>query len=154
MDKVLAKALEMASGLHVYTDIGMAPRPATVDEIVSAAGRFAAFLRNTVPTSGIGYTDPPDVNLIPREPPIPAVPIKKSIHPDYIVCLNDGVKCKTLKRHLAVLGHSPESYRAYWGLPPDYPMTAPNYSKQRSELAKEIGLGTQARTLRRRASAR
>lgn len=72
----------------------------------------------------------------------PAVPIAKSITPDYLVCLEDGRKMKMLKRHLrAVYGLSPEEYRRKWGLPADYPMVAPNYSKRRSHFAKEIGLG-------------
>lgn len=78
--------------------------------------------------------------------PEPAVPIKKSIMPDYIVCLEDGKKLKMLKRHLkTAFGLTPEAYRERWGLPADYPMVAPSYSKRRSSLAKEIGLGTQGR---------
>jgi predicted transcriptional regulator len=80
------------------------------------------------------------------ERPQPAVSIKKSIHPDYIVCLEDGKKLKMLKRHLkTAYDMSPEEYRERWGLAADYPMVAPNYAKQRSKLAKEIGLGTRAR---------
>lgn len=80
------------------------------------------------------------------EKPQPAVPVKKSVFPDYIVCLEDGKKLKMLKRHLkTAYDLTPEAYRERWGLPPDYPMVAPNYAKQRSELAKEIGLGTRAR---------
>ena len=76
------------------------------------------------------------------ERPQPAVPIKRSIHPDYIVCLEDGKKLKMLKRHLkTAYNMTPEEYRERWGLPADYPMVAPNYAKQRSKLAKEIGLG-------------
>jgi predicted transcriptional regulator len=75
--------------------------------------------------------------------PQPAVPIKKSVTPDYIVCLEDGKKLKMLKRHLkTAYDMSPEEYRERWGLPNDYPMVAPNYAKQRSRLAKDIGLGT------------
>jgi len=83
-----------------------------------------------------------------REPerPSPAVPIKKSVTPEYIVCLEDGKKLKMLKRHLkTAYDMSPEDYRDRWGLPADYPMVAPNYAKQRSKLAKQIGLGTRAR---------
>ncbi|MHB1205543.1 MAG: Ros/MucR family transcriptional regulator [Rhodospirillaceae bacterium] len=73
----------------------------------------------------------------------PAVPIKKSVMPDYIVCLEDGKKLKMLKRHLkTAYGLTPEQYRDRWQLPPDYPMVAPNYAKTRSRLAKKIGLGT------------
>jgi predicted transcriptional regulator len=80
------------------------------------------------------------------ERPQPAVTVKKSITPDYIVCLEDGKKLKMLKRHLkTAYNMTPEDYRERWGLPADYPMVAPNYAKQRSRLAKEIGLGTRAR---------
>ncbi|MFN3686664.1 MucR family transcriptional regulator [Salinarimonas sp.] len=83
----------------------------------------------------------------------PAVPIRKSITPDYIVCLEDGKKFKSLKRHLRTrYGLSPEQYREKWGLPEDYPMVAPNYARARSDLAKEMGLGQQRR--RKRAAPR
>jgi len=73
---------------------------------------------------------------------VPAVPIKKSVTPDYIVCLEDGKQLKMLKRHLSsTYNLTPDEYRAKWGLPPDYPMVAPNYAAQRSSLAKSIGLG-------------
>ena len=82
----------------------------------------------------------------PSARPQPAVSVKKSVHPDYIVCLEDGKKLKMLKRHLkTAYNMSPETYRERWGLGPDYPMVAPNYARQRSRLAKEIGLGTRAR---------
>jgi predicted transcriptional regulator len=72
----------------------------------------------------------------------PAVPIKKSVTDDYIICLEDGKKLKMLKRHLmTAYGMTPEEYRAKWGLRPDYPMVAPNYALKRQELAKKIGLG-------------
>jgi predicted transcriptional regulator len=75
--------------------------------------------------------------------PDPAVPIKKSVTPDYIVCLEDGKKLKMLKRHLSTAYDlTPEQYRERWGLPVDYPMVAPNYAKRRSQLARDIGLGT------------
>jgi len=78
--------------------------------------------------------------------PEPAVAIKKSINEDYIVCLEDGKKLKMLKRHLkSAYNMTPEQYRERWGLSPDYPMVAPNYAQQRSELAKTIGLGTRGR---------
>ncbi len=80
------------------------------------------------------------------ERPNPAVPIKKSVAPDFIVCLEDGKKLKMLKRHLkTAYNMSPEEYRERWGLAADYPMVAPNYAKQRSRLAKQIGLGTRGR---------
>lgn len=72
----------------------------------------------------------------------PAVPVKRSITPDYIVCLEDGKKFKSLKRHLRTrYSMTPDEYRAKWGLPHDYPMVAPNYAKERSNLAKRMGLG-------------
>ncbi len=72
----------------------------------------------------------------------PAVPIRRSVTPDYIICLEDGRKLKMLKRHLrTTFGLTPDEYRARWGLPSDYPMVAPNYAKRRSEFAKKIGLG-------------
>jgi len=75
----------------------------------------------------------------------PAVPVRRSITPDYIVCLEDGKKLKMLKRYLRTNYRlTPEEYRAKWGLPPDYPMVAPNYAKQRSDFAKTIGLGRDA----------
>ena len=76
----------------------------------------------------------------------PAVPIKKSVTDDFIVCLEDGKKLKMLKRHLMTsYGMTPEEYRAKWGLKPDYPMVAPNYAAKRQELAKKIGLGHKPR---------
>jgi predicted transcriptional regulator len=76
----------------------------------------------------------------------PAVSVKKSITPEYIVCLEDGKKFKSLKRHLRTqYNMTPERYREKWGLPPDYPMVAPNYAAARSQLAKQMGLGQQRR---------
>jgi predicted transcriptional regulator len=84
------------------------------------------------------------------KPSTPAVPIKKSVTPNYLICLDDGKKLKMLKRHLrTVYNMSPDEYRAKWGLKDDYPMTAPAYAKQRSALAKKIGLGR--KTTRRKA---
>ena len=82
----------------------------------------------------------------PSEPLKPAVAVKKSITPDYIVCLEDGKKFKSLKRHLRTQYNvTPEQYREKWGLPADYPMVAPNYAAARSKLAKDMGLGQQRR---------
>jgi predicted transcriptional regulator len=84
----------------------------------------------------------------------PAVPIKKSVQKDYVVCLEDGVKARTLKRHLLTAhGMTPKDYREKWGLPRDYPMVAPAYSEQRSRLAKELGLGRKPGTGTKRANA-
>ena len=82
---------------------------------------------------------------VPEVAPVPAVNPKKSVHADYIVCLEDGKKFKSLKRHLRThYNLSPEEYREKWGLPADYPMVAPNYSATRSKLAKDNGLGRKA----------
>ena len=79
---------------------------------------------------------------VPEAAPTPAVPVKKSVFADHIVCLEDGKKLKMLKRHLMTsYGLTPEAYRERWKLPPDYPMVAPNYAERRSALAKSIGLG-------------
>jgi predicted transcriptional regulator len=87
------------------------------------------------------------------EAPKPAIAIKKSVTPDYIICLEDGKKFKSLKRHLRTQYNlTPEQYREKWGLAPDYPMVAPSYAKARSDLAKEMGLGQQRRKRRARAA--
>lgn len=109
--------------------------------------------RNTVPTDQLGTViqaihdalrgigSAPAAEPAPA-PAKPAVPIRRSVQPDYIVCLEDGKKLKMLKRHLrTTYNMSPEEYRAKWGLPADYPMVAPNYAEQRSAFAKKIGLG-------------
>ena len=88
------------------------------------------------------------------EKPVPAVPIKKSIQQDHLVCLEDGKKLKMLKRHLKTrYDMTPDEYRKRWMLPDDYPMVAPSYAQQRSDLAKKIGLGTKPRARGRRAGA-
>jgi predicted transcriptional regulator len=87
------------------------------------------------------------VNSAPQaETQEPGVSIRKSITPDYLVCLDDGKKFKSLRRHLGALGLTPEQYRSKWNLPLDYPMVAPNYSAARSEMAKRIGLGQMSKT--------
>lgn len=79
----------------------------------------------------------------PATPQTPAVPVDKSVMPDYLICLEDGKKMKMLKRYLkTAYDMTPEQYREKWNLAPDYPMVAPSYAKRRSRLAKEIGLGT------------
>lgn len=89
--------------------------------------------------SGLAQSPAPSV-----EPQVPAVSPRKSITPDFLICLDDGKKFKSLKRHLSQLGMTPDEYRVKWGLPRDYPMVAPNYSKTRSALAKASGLGSKA----------
>jgi predicted transcriptional regulator len=86
----------------------------------------------------------------PAPKPEPAVSIRSSIKPDYVVCLEDGKKLKMLKRHLMThYNMTPDEYRQKWGLPADYPMVAPNYAEQRRTLAKKIGLGTKRRRTRK-----
>lgn len=95
--------------------------------------------------AGLGHT----VEEEPAEKLTPAVPIKRSITDEYLVCLEDGKKLKMLKRHLKTrYNMSPDEYRKRWGLADDYPMVAPAYAKQRSNLAKKIGLGTKPRNRR------
>lgn len=115
----------------------------------------AHIARNAVPSEmlpelirnvhrGLFNTGSPPATV--AEKPVPAVPVKKSVFPDYIVCLEDGKKLKMLKRHLSTsYDMTPEQYRERWGLASDYPMVAPNYAERRSVLAKQIGLGTQGR---------
>ena len=92
-------------------------------------------------THGAGEAKPPDAVELK-----PAVPVRKSITPDHIICLEDGKKFKSLKRHLRTqYNMTPEQYRDKWGLAPDYPMVAPNYAAARSHLAKQMGLGQQRR---------
>lgn len=83
---------------------------------------------------------------VAEERPTPAISVKKSITPEFLICLEDGKKFKSLKRHLrTAYDMTPEDYRARWGLPPDYPMVAPAYAEARSTLAKKMGLGQQRR---------
>ncbi|QHI94987.1 MucR family transcriptional regulator [Aristophania vespae] len=83
-----------------------------------------------------------DQSAAPQEKPVPAVPPRKSVFPDYIICLEDGKKLKLLRRHLkTAYNMTPQEYRERWGLPPEYPMVAPNYANHRSSLARRIGLG-------------
>ncbi len=133
----------------------MAEQPVSMDVLGLTAQIVAAHVaNNAVPStelaaliqdvyrtlSGVGQTAPLN------EKPTPAVPVKKSVFPDHIVCLEDGKKLKMLKRHLATAyDMTPEQYRERWGLPADYPMVAPNYASHRSSLAKKIGLGTKPR---------
>lgn len=83
-----------------------------------------------------------DAGAAPSERPKPVVPVNRSVHNDYIICLEDGKKLKMLKRYLrSTYNMSPDDYRKRWGLPADYPMVAPSYAARRSEFAKRIGLG-------------
>jgi predicted transcriptional regulator len=108
-----------------------AHNPATPEELVGAI----AAVHRAFETVGAAPAQA-------KETPVPAVPIRKSVTPDYLICLEDGRKLKMLKRYLrTAYNMSPEEYRAKWDLPANYPMVAPNYAASRSELAKSIGLG-------------
>jgi predicted transcriptional regulator len=124
------------------------------DELLRmTADVVAAYVsNNTLPTGQLAdvinavYTSLRGLDKQPvevkAEPPKPAVAVRKSITPEYLVCLEDGKKLKMLKRHLrSTYGMTPDEYRQKWGLPADYPMVAPNYAEQRSAFAKKIGLG-------------
>ncbi len=126
----------------------------TLSPIELAAGMVAAFVsNNSVPTSELPALIQAVHTAVARlavgpvgaalqvEAKAPAVPIRKSITPDFLICLEDGKRFKAMRRHLAGLGLTPEQYREKWNLPSDYPMVAPNYAAQRSALAKKIGLG-------------
>ena len=125
---------------------------ASLDKISLSADVVAAYVsRNSVTPGGLpaliesvhsAITSLGVVEAIPKtEALIPAVPIRKSITPGFLICLDDGKKLKTLKRHLTNLGMTPDQYRTKWNLPKEYPMTAPDYAATRSALAKSIGLG-------------
>ena len=135
----------------------MADQPASLNHLELAADIVSAYVSNNSVPSGDLPSLISDVHgallrvaggqvEAPAEAPKPAVAVKKSVTPDYIVCLEDGKKFKSLKRHLrTTYSLTPEQYREKWSLPADYPMVAPNYAKARSELAKEMGLGQQRR---------
>ena len=123
--------IELAADL-VSAFVSNNPVPAA--ELPALIGTVHAALTKTANGSSQQPTEEPKK--------APAVSVKKSVQPDYIVCLEDGRRLKSLKRHLrTVYDLTPEQYRAKWGLPPDYPMVAPNYAAARSELAKQFGLG-------------
>jgi len=116
-----------------------------------SSGELAELIRQ-VHSSLSGLTG--QVAETPAEPLKPAIAVKKSVTPDYLICLEDGKKLKMLKRHLrSTYNMTPDEYRIKWSLPPDYPMVAPNYAAQRSQFAKEIGLGRKAGRARRRTKA-
>lgn len=116
------------------------------------AGELPALISSIHQTFAALGGRPLAVLSAPAERPKPAVDPKKSVHDDFIVCLENGLKFRSLKRHLTTLGMTPEEYRAKWGLPASYPMVAPNYSAARSALAKSMGLGKTEHQRRRHAS--
>jgi predicted transcriptional regulator len=116
---------------------------ATSQKLIEAIRSVYATLNGL--TNGTTVPPPGSSESIARSPGLePVVPIEKSVFPDYIICLEDGKQLTMLKRHLRTsYNMTPEEYRERWGLPSNYPMTAPNYIKRRSEIAREIGLGRQ-----------
>jgi predicted transcriptional regulator len=133
-NSTIALAAEIVSAYLSNNTVASADIPALISQVHSALLRVS---------SGEAQS--------PSEPLKPAVPVKKSINPDFIVCLEDGKKFKSLKRHLRTqYNMTPEQYRDKWSLPADYPMVAPNYAAARSQLAKQMGLGQQRRRRDRR----
>lgn len=133
-DDILKLAAEIVAAYVSNNPIPVSELPAMIKSVHSTLGGLGSGLQGEVQTAQK-----------------PAVPIKRSVNPDYIVCLEDGKKLKMLKRYLrSNYNMTPEEYRAKWGLPADYPMVAPNYAAQRSEFAKKIGLGRTASSSGRR----
>ena len=126
-DNVISLTAEIVSA---YVSKNPLPQ-ATLPELIGQVHQSLKILAN-------GEKVEPVVELVP------AVPVKKSVTPDYIISLEDGRKFKSMKRYLGLRGMTPAEYRQKWGLPRDYPMVAPNYAAQRSELAKKLGLGRKA----------
>jgi predicted transcriptional regulator len=127
-------AADIVSAYLSHNSVATGEIPNLINQIYAALKRVSA---------GQGTTA--------AEPPKPAVPVKRSVTPEYIVCLEDGLKFKSLKRHLRTRYNlTPDQYREKFGLPPDYPMVAPNYAAARSKLAKDMGLGQQRRRRRER----
>lgn len=126
---ILALTAEIVAAHVAHNPVTRADLPALIQNV---HGTLAS----------LGEAAPPP----PEEKRQPAVPIKRSITPDYLICLEDGRKLKSMKRHLmTAFGLTPEQYRERWGLPRDYPMVAPNYAAIRSAMAKKIGLGSRPR---------
>src|SRR5215216_1734033 len=123
-------AADLVSAFVSNNPVPAAELPALIGNVHAALNKVAS-----------GAAQPPT-----EEAKAPAVSVKKSVQPDYLVCLEDGKQFKSLKRHLrTVYDLTPDQYRAKWGLPADYPMVAPNYAAARSELAKQMGLGARRR---------
>jgi predicted transcriptional regulator len=133
-DDILRLATEIVAAYVSNNPIPVSEVPAMIKSVHGTLGSLVGVSQNEVQTAQR-----------------PTIPIKRSINPDYIVCLEDGKKLKMLKRYLrSNFNMTPEEYRAKWGLPADYPMVAPNYAAQRSEFAKKIGLGRTASSSGRR----
>lgn len=133
-DDILKLATEIVAAYVSNNPIPVSEVPAMIKSVHSTLGGLGGALQGEAPTAQK-----------------PAIAVKRSVNPDYIVCLEDGKKLKMLKRYLrSNYSMTPEEYRAKWGLPADYPMVAPNYAAQRSEFAKKIGLGRTASSSSRR----
>lgn len=123
----VALAAEVVSAFVGHNSLPVSELPGLITSVHAALVKISG---------GTGVTAAAEPEVL-----TPAVPVRKSITPDYLICLDDGRKFKSLKRHLASLGMTPDQYRAKWNLAPDYPMVASNYAATRSALAKKIGLG-------------
>ena len=133
-DEILKLATEVVAAYVSNNPIPVSEVPTMIKTVHSTLGGLAGAAPGEIPTSQK-----------------PVVPVKRSVTPEYIVCLEDGKKLKMLKRYLrSNYNMTPEEYRAKWGLPADYPMVAPNYAAQRSEFAKKIGLGRTASSTSKR----
>lgn len=133
-DDILKLATEIVAAYVSNNPIPVSEVPAMIKSVHSTLG-------------GLGGGLTGEIQLSQK----PAIPVKRSVNPDFIVCLEDGKKLKMLKRYLrSNYGMTPEEYRSKWSLPADYPMVAPNYAAQRSEFAKKIGLGRTASSSGRR----
>ena len=119
-------AAEMVAAFVLHNPLPKSELPALIHTLHATVTRLAA---------------EPKGAPAPIEPKAPAVPIRRSITPEFLICLEDGKRFKSMRRHLAGLGLTPDQYREKWSLPADYPMVAPNYAAQRSAMAKKIGLG-------------
>ena len=132
--EVIEMTADIVSAYVGNNEVGAAELPTLIQAVHSAL-------------QGVSTTPEP-VEVAPKDP---AVPVKRSVTPEFLVCLEDGRKFKSLKRHLRTkYNMSPEDYRAKWSLPKDYPMVAPNYAKARSDLAKQMGLGQGGRQTARK----
>src|ERR1700683_2339917 len=132
----VALAAEVVSAFVGNNSVPVAELPGLISSVHSALVKIA---------DGAGAAAAPEPEVL-----TPAVSIRKSMSPDHLICLDDGRRFKSLKRHLATLGMTPDQYRAKWNLPADYPMVAPNYAAARAALAKNMGLGQERRKGRAR----
>jgi predicted transcriptional regulator len=127
----IALSAEVVAAYVMNNSVPVAELPALLSSVHAAFVGIAAGTSNPASQTSVALS--------------PAVSVRRSVTPDYLICLDDGRKFKSLKRHIGQLGMTPDQYRAKWNLPSDYPMVAPNYAATRSALAKKIGLGQQRR---------